>query len=80
MQYEVDTRKQKGNGTLELIDVANTWKIMKKTANNEQSTFLFMKHFTLVEPKSIDEDDFPAPKFIQKKIDNRSSFFIDVYP
>lgn len=51
---------------------------MKKTANNEQSTFLFMKHFTLVEPKSIDEDDFPAPKFIQKIIDNRSSFFIDV--
>lgn len=78
MQYEVDVRRKNSTKPLDFIDVKNTWKIMRPCANREKSLFLFMKHFTLVEPVSIEEDDFPAPKFIQKIIDIRSSFFIDV--
>ena len=78
MQNEVDARKAKTKKPLQLIDVNNTWKIMKHSAIIEKSTFLFMKHFTLIEPVTIEEDDFPEPEFIQKIIDIRSNIFIDV--
>ena len=51
---------------------------MKPLALKEESTFLFMKHFTIIRPNNIKEEDFPAPAFVQKIVDTRSGVFIDV--
>lgn len=77
IQYEVEKRSKKHKKT-PIIKVKNTLKIMKETANQEKSTFLFMKHFTLVKPNEINEEDFPDPKLKQKIIDSRSFFFVDI--
>lgn len=52
IQYEVEKRS-KNHKKIPIINVKNIWEIMKDAANQEKSTFLFMKHFTLVKPKDI---------------------------